>query len=106
MSDSTGKYSTLKRSGSEENLQKANGNNWTESLETLLADSAGKLAFAAFLQDEYSIENLNFLMAAGRFSKLTNLTELKGCAEQLIFKFIGAKSETPVNLSAAIETGI
>ena len=60
MSDSTGKYSTLKRSGSEENLQKANGNNWTESLETLLADSAGKLAFAAFLQDWSLIKDICF----------------------------------------------
>ena len=63
----------------------------------------GKLAFAAFLQDEFAIENLNFLIEAHKFSSLTKFQELKVVAEQLICRFVGANSETPVNLSAAIE---
>ena len=52
--------------------------NWTQSLDILIASNSGKLAFAAFLQDEYSIENWHFLMEAGKFSKIKNILELKG----------------------------
>ena len=61
---------------------------WSNSLEALLSDSAGKLAFAAFLQDEYAIENLNFLMAANRFSKITSLIESKGTFSETLHHII------------------
>lgn len=79
-----------------------NGKNLPQII-IILNSLKGKLAFAAFLQDEFAIENLNFLIEAHKFSSLTKFQELKVVAEQLICRFVGANSETPVNLSAAIE---
>ena len=50
---------------------------WSQNLENLIEDPAGKLAFAAFLQDEFASENLNFLLAAKRFSQQVNFIEQK-----------------------------
>lgn len=53
-------------------------------MEILLEDPSGKLAFAAFLQDEFAIENLNFLIEAHKFSTITKFQELKA---RVVFDF-------------------
>ena len=79
------------RSGSDEYLSnKKQSEDWSVSLEILLSDSAGKLAFAAFLQDEYSIENLNFLMDTP--SIYQNLDLLIGAFRLVFFIVIGRVS--------------
>ena len=55
---------------------------------TLLGDTLGCLIFSDFLEDEFSSENLHFLLAAYAFSKTQGQIEMRTKAELLINSYI------------------
>ena len=56
--------------------------------QTLLGDTLGCLIFSDFLEDEFSSENLHFLLAAYAFSKTQGQIEMRTKAELLINSYI------------------
>ena len=58
------------------------------NFQTLLGDTLGCLIFSDFLEDEFSSENLHFLLAAYAFSKTQGQIEMRTKAELLINSYI------------------
>ncbi|KAM9845352.1 regulator of G-protein signaling 21-like [Aulostomus maculatus] len=68
------------------------------SLDTLLSQKSGQLAFRDFLKSEFCEENLDFWIACEEFKALDDLEELTHRAALIYDKFISPESPTQVNL--------
>ncbi|XP_059200392.1 regulator of G-protein signaling 21-like isoform X2 [Centropristis striata] len=70
-----------------------------ESLETLLSQKCGQIAFRDFLKSEFCEENLDFWLACQEFKTSEHsLEELTRRAASIYEEFIGAESPRQVNL--------
>nr|XP_033772416.1 regulator of G-protein signaling 1-like [Geotrypetes seraphini]XP_033772417.1 regulator of G-protein signaling 1-like [Geotrypetes seraphini] len=72
---------------------------WAESLEKLLHHNYGRAAFRAFLQTEFSEENLDFWMACEDFKK-TRLNKLHNKARKIYEQYIALQALKEVNLDS------
>ncbi|KAM7401055.1 hypothetical protein PAMA_005314 [Pampus argenteus] len=69
-----------------------------ESLETLLSQKCGQIAFRNFLKSEFCEENLDFWLACQEFKTLDSPQELTQKAAHIYEEFIREESPTQVNL--------
>ncbi|XP_042285485.1 regulator of G-protein signaling 8-like [Thunnus maccoyii] len=69
-----------------------------ESLEILLSQKRGQLAFRDFLKSEFCEENLDFWLTCQEFKTLDSPQELTRRAARIYEEFIRPESPTPVNL--------
>lgn len=73
---------------------------WAESLENLISHECGVAAFRAFLQSEYSEENLDFWVSCEEYRRVTSPSELRPKAEKIYAEFISVQATKEVNLDA------
>ncbi|XP_071348381.1 regulator of G-protein signaling 21-like [Trachinotus anak] len=81
------------------NRQKTNEANLLgESLETLLSQKRGQIAFRDFLKSEFSEENLDFWLACQEFQTFDSPEELTRRAARIFEEFIRTESPRQVNV--------
>ncbi|XP_039695752.1 regulator of G-protein signaling 4 isoform X2 [Pteropus medius] len=73
---------------------------WAESLENLISHECGLAAFRAFLQSEYSEENIDFWLSCEEFKKIKSPSKLSPRAEKIYREFVSAQAPKEVNLDA------
>ncbi|XP_029441801.1 regulator of G-protein signaling 1-like isoform X2 [Rhinatrema bivittatum] len=73
---------------------------WAESLEKLLHHLYGRAAFRAFLQTEFSEENLDFWMACEDFKKTRPNFKLQSKARKIYEQYIALHALKEVNLDS------
>ncbi|KAJ8388172.1 hypothetical protein AAFF_G00136380 [Aldrovandia affinis] len=76
-------------------------NKWKESLESLLDNDVGLIAFATFLKSEFSQENIEFWMAIQEYKKTTSQENLITKAMKIYNQYVIAESLNEVNLDSA-----
>ncbi|XP_070775321.1 regulator of G-protein signaling 21-like [Enoplosus armatus] len=69
-----------------------------ESLETLLSQKCGQIAFRDFLKSEFCEENLDFWLACQEFKTFDSPEELIRAAASIYEEFVRAESPKQVNL--------
>ena len=75
---------------------------WAVSLEAVLSDSLGKMAFSYFLKLEFSEENLQFWVDCDKYHSCP-LQDRAKLADRIIRKYIGQDAEMTVNLPSHLE---
>ncbi|XP_061478104.1 regulator of G-protein signaling 8-like isoform X2 [Rhineura floridana] len=73
---------------------------WAESLEKLLLHPYGRSAFRAFLESEFSEENLDFWLACEEYRKLRGCDKLQDCARKIYDQYITIQAPKEVNLDS------
>ncbi|XP_060685686.1 regulator of G-protein signaling 21-like [Hemiscyllium ocellatum] len=71
---------------------------WSESLDQLLAHKSGLGLFRAFLQSEYSEENIEFWMACEDYKKTKSPAKLASKAKKIYSDFIETDAPKEVNI--------
>ncbi|XP_067846752.1 regulator of G-protein signaling 21-like isoform X2 [Heptranchias perlo] len=71
---------------------------WGESLDKLLGHKSGLSLFRAFLQSEYSEENIEFWMACEDYKKTKSLAKLASKAKKIYSYFIETDAPKEVNI--------
>nr|XP_020633123.1 regulator of G-protein signaling 8-like [Pogona vitticeps] len=71
---------------------------WADSLEKLLLHPYGRSAFRAFLESEFSEENLDFWMACEDYRKLRGCEQLQDNARKIYDQYITIQAPKEVNL--------
>nr|AFM85549.1 regulator of G-protein signaling 5-like protein [Callorhinchus milii] len=91
-SDKPEKFSKPQRPSQLEVLQ------WRDSLEKLLLNNYGLLAFRAFLQSEYSEENIEFYLACEDYKMIKSPMKLTSKAKKIYEEYIEKEAPKEVNL--------
>ncbi|XP_068096053.1 regulator of G-protein signaling 4 [Hyperolius riggenbachi] len=73
---------------------------WTESLENLVNNDCGLVAFRSFLQSEYSEENIDFWLACEDYRKTKSTAKLTSKAQKIYEDFISVEASREVNLDS------
>ncbi|XP_056379269.1 regulator of G-protein signaling 4 [Hyla sarda] len=73
---------------------------WAESLENLINNECGIVAFRSFLQSEYSEENLDFWLACENYKKTKSTAKLSSKAQKIYEDFISVEASREVNLDS------
>lgn len=73
---------------------------WSESLENLISHECGLAAFRAFLQSEYSEENLEFWLRCEDYRKTKSAHKLGPQARRIYSEFISVQAAKEVNLDS------
>ncbi|KAF6075704.1 regulator of G protein signaling 4 [Phyllostomus discolor] len=73
---------------------------WAESLESLISHECGLAAFRAFLQSEYSEENLDFWVSCEEYKRLASPCARGPRAREIYEQFISVQAAKEVNLDA------
>ncbi|XP_060095079.1 regulator of G-protein signaling 2-like isoform X1 [Heteronotia binoei] len=73
---------------------------WAESLEKLLLHPYGQRAFHAFLESEFSEENLDFWMACEDYRKLRSCDKLQDNARKIYDQYVTIQAPKEVNLDS------
>ncbi|XP_077573278.1 regulator of G-protein signaling 5-like [Stigmatopora nigra] len=71
---------------------------WRESLDRVLNNSYGLSTFRAFLQSEFSDENIEFWMACEDFKKIKNPVKMATKAKMIYEDFIQSEGPKEVNI--------
>ncbi|XP_041446445.1 regulator of G-protein signaling 8 isoform X2 [Xenopus laevis] len=71
---------------------------WARSFDLLLSHKCGCTVFRAFLQSEFSEENLEFWMACEEYRKTRSLNKLPAKAHHIFQEFIDVQAPREVNL--------
>ncbi|MBN3280104.1 RGS8 protein, partial [Polyodon spathula] len=71
---------------------------WTESFDILLSHKYGLAAFRAFLQTEFSEENIEFWMACEDYKKTKSTAKLGLKAKKIYEEFIDVQAAREVNI--------
>ncbi|XP_041133072.1 regulator of G-protein signaling 8-like isoform X1 [Polyodon spathula] len=71
---------------------------WTESFDILLSHKYGLAAFRAFLQTEFSEENIEFWMACEDYKKTKSTAKLGFKAKKIYEEFIDVQAAREVNI--------
>ncbi|XP_040263302.1 regulator of G-protein signaling 4 [Bufo bufo] len=74
---------------------------WAESLENLINNECGIVAFRSFLQSEYSEENLDFWLACENYKKTKSTAKLSSKGQKIYEDFISVEAPREVNLDSA-----
>ncbi|KAG8436646.1 hypothetical protein GDO86_007662 [Hymenochirus boettgeri] len=74
---------------------------WAECLENLINNECGLAAFRAFLQSEYSEENIDFWLACEDYRNAKNTAKLSEKAQKIYEDFISVEATREVNLDSA-----
>ncbi|XP_045694535.1 regulator of G-protein signaling 4 isoform X2 [Phyllostomus hastatus] len=73
---------------------------WAESLESLISHECGLAAFRAFLQSEYSEENLDFWVSCEEYKRLASPCARGSRAREIYEEFVSVQAAREVNLDA------
>ncbi|XP_015277904.1 PREDICTED: regulator of G-protein signaling 5-like [Gekko japonicus] len=73
---------------------------WAESLEKLLLHPYGQRAFRAFLESEFSEENLDFWMACEDYRKLRSCDKLQDNARKIYDQYVTIQAPKEINLDS------
>jgi hypothetical protein len=79
---------------------------WTTGISFLLHDSRGVQEFHQYLKNEFSQENLNFILACRDLGTKVSLQEFSALAKQIFKDFIMTGSSFEVNIAASIRNKI
>ncbi|XP_030640099.1 regulator of G-protein signaling 2-like [Chanos chanos] len=71
---------------------------WAQSLDHLLSDKYGKVAFHIFLKSEFCEENIEFWMACEKFRHIKSPSKLRSKAKKIYEEFVKTESPKEVNL--------
>ncbi|XP_040216186.1 regulator of G-protein signaling 8 isoform X1 [Rana temporaria] len=71
---------------------------WARSFDLLLSHKYGRSAFRAFLQTEFSEENLEFWMACEEYRKTRSINKLPAKARHIFQEFIDVQAPREVNI--------
>ncbi|KAL4635037.1 regulator of G-protein signaling 4-like [Arapaima gigas] len=74
---------------------------WKESLNSLLNDNIGLIAFSTFLKSEFSEENIEFWIACEEYKKITCKEDLSTKAKMIYDQYVDVDSPREVNLDSA-----
>lgn len=86
-----------KSNGGEKQQQQGGASSWALSLERLLSEAAGVHALAAFLEREFSAENIRFWTACERWARAPNAS----AASILHARHLADGASDPVNIDAS-----
>ncbi|XP_078500219.1 regulator of G-protein signaling 4 [Lissotriton helveticus] len=73
---------------------------WSQGLENLITHESGLSAFKAFLQSEYSEENIEFWIACEDYKKIKSAAKLTSKARKIYDDFISVHATKEVNLDS------
>uniref|UniRef100_A0A803TF74 RGS domain-containing protein n=2 Tax=Anolis carolinensis TaxID=28377 RepID=A0A803TF74_ANOCA len=73
---------------------------WSDSLEKLLLHPYGRASFHAFLESEFSEENLDFWMACEEYRKLRGCEKLQENARKIYDEYVTIQAPKEVNLDS------
>ncbi|XP_053325171.1 regulator of G-protein signaling 8-like isoform X2 [Spea bombifrons] len=101
-SDSLSDFSALQHDGKNnqglKRLTAEEARRWARSFDLLLSHKYGRSAFRAFLQTEFSEENLEFWIACEDFRKTRSLNKLPAKARRIFQEFIDVQAPREVNI--------
>ncbi|KAM4642674.1 regulator of G-protein signaling 8-like isoform 2-T2 [Discoglossus pictus] len=101
-SDSLSDFSALQYDGKHsqalKRLTTEEARKWARSFDLLLANKCGRSAFRAFLQSEFSEENLEFWVACEEYRKTRSVNKLPTKAHHIFQEFIDVQAPREVNL--------
>ncbi|KAG8436809.1 hypothetical protein GDO86_007771 [Hymenochirus boettgeri] len=101
-SDSFSDFSTLQYDGKHSQALKRltadEASRWARSFDFLLSHKYGRSAFRAFLQTEFSEENLEFWVACEEYRKTRSLNKLSSKAQHIFEEFIEVQAPREVNI--------
>ncbi|XP_073499406.1 regulator of G-protein signaling 8-like isoform X7 [Phyllobates terribilis] len=100
-SDSLSDFSSLhdaKHSQGQKRLSTEEARRWARSFDLLLSHKYGRSAFRAFLQSEFSEENLEFWIACEDYRKTRSVNKLPAKAHHIFQEFIDVQAPREVNI--------
>ncbi|KAM8930872.1 regulator of G-protein signaling 8-like [Pelodytes ibericus] len=101
-SDSLSDFSALQRDGKHSQALKRltadEARRWARSFDLLLSHKYGRSAFRAFLQTEFSEENLEFWVACEDYRKTRSVNKLPAKAHRIFQEFIDVQAPREVNI--------